>query len=791
MRASPRDVVPHLLLVVFAISWNAIQVDAATLPPQIQLGTVAVDQETGARFARAIVLDVPADRVHLESSSDALWLEPIDEQSTRCVLAPRRPGPVSGRLTLEIEGTTRHALIAGEAIEAPRSQWPAILMRLRDAQDPTVHAVRFEGMPAARSVRLATRSIAMTPPNASGWQALPLSLEGRESRGRLVQIDGSDGPAVQLSALEAVTLLARDPLPAGVDWSGVLALRERIGSRGLEARLLVRGRTQQERRIRILQLGSNGESPTFRRIGTIAVPRVEQLGLRARLLPLRTADGTSSLRKRRILRFAGERARLLDTTNGVLDARQSRGLFFTGAATTSRLNADRAFAVRRDLQTGERYLRRWTVARTAKDGRLVGRRLRPSLEEILRTTPERIYDAAITIDPTAWPVQALRERILVLGRDDSVPRLWSIGFDAAQGRLTSAQRRWIGEVQIPADGPAPSLRRLGSRLTDSRGLPAGIRVHLPAVQAVRILEQRAFGQRFTNLPGTNLNSRGASLDGLALEPRRFLRLDVDGQGRALLGRYAVTPNGLAPVSGRLIEGETTPIDLRRSTRRRQAFALTGKIGERFLRLFDLGLAGTSVPPRIDVGADLRLRAASGEGAFVDLRARVRDADGDPLALRWSAPGIRFDDASARQVRAFFPVGTTQVRARVRERLGRALGKAGAYQATDLLNVTVEAATATPPTTGLRTAIAGVFPNPANPSSRVAFSLERGGSVRLDVVDSRGRHVRTLLHEHRTAGAWDVNWNGLDDTGQPVASGVYHVQLRADGRRDTARVTLVK
>lgn len=778
------------VLLVITVVPSTVDARTATLPPQIQLGTVAKDDESGARFSRSIEIAAPFERVRLETSSDALWLEAIDHRTTRCVLAPRDEGPVSGRLTLEGDVGVQHALVAGEGIEAPRRDWPAILIRLRNTEDLTVHAVRFEGMPPAQAVRIGLETLRMAAPDAAGWQSIPLAIERPEFQARLIQTDGSEGPAVQVSALEAVTVLTRRSLPSGVDWSGVLALRERIGSRGLEARVVVRGRTQQERRLRVLRLVPDGETPTFQRIGGFSLPRVEQLGLRARLLSLRTPDGAAGLRKRRILRVAGERARLLDLQTGVVDARRLRGHFFTGAATASRLNADRAFALRRDLQTGERYLRRWTVASGAKASRLVGRRFRPSLGEFLNASPERIFDAVITVDPTGWPQQALRERILVLGRKNTVPRLWSIGFDVERGRLTSVRPRWIGEFQIPAEGPAPTLRRLASRRVGSQGLPAGLRVHLPAVQALRRLERRAFGQEFTNVGNSVLNSGDASLDGLSLQPRRLLVLDVDERGRAFLGRYAVTPNGIFPRSGRRIEGETTPIDLRRSVRRRQAFGLTGKIGERYLRLFDLGLAGTSVPPRIDVGADLRLRAPSREGAFVNLRARTRDADDDPLALRWSAPGIRFDDPSARQVRAFFPVGTTQVRAQVRERLLRA-GKAVAYEATDALTVTVEAATATPPTTGLRTAIAGVFPNPANPSSRVAFSIEGGGMVRLDVVDSRGRHVRTLLHEHRTAGAWDVNWNGLDDAGRAVASGVYHVQLRAAGRRDTARITLVK
>ena len=84
------------------------------------------------------------------------------------------------------------------------------------------------------------------------------------------------------------------------------------------------------------------------------------------------------------------------------------------------------------------------------------------------------------------------------------------------------------------------------------------------------------------------------------------------------------------------------------------------------------------------------------------------------------------------------------------------------------------------------------PNPFNPRTRIRFSLDRGAVVRMDVHDTAGRRVRTLLDGvPRMAGEHSVVWNGADDRGRRVASGVYTVRLRAADAVATRRVTLVE
>jgi serine protease AprX len=71
-----------------------------------------------------------------------------------------------------------------------------------------------------------------------------------------------------------------------------------------------------------------------------------------------------------------------------------------------------------------------------------------------------------------------------------------------------------------------------------------------------------------------------------------------------------------------------------------------------------------------------------------------------------------------------------------------------------------------------------YPNPFNPSTTIAFQLPRSGHVRVQVFDLLGRVVSTLVDDTRDAGEYRVNWNGINDRGMRVASGVYLYRLSA-------------
>jgi len=84
------------------------------------------------------------------------------------------------------------------------------------------------------------------------------------------------------------------------------------------------------------------------------------------------------------------------------------------------------------------------------------------------------------------------------------------------------------------------------------------------------------------------------------------------------------------------------------------------------------------------------------------------------------------------------------------------------------------------------------PNPFNPRTTLSFSLDEAADVSLNIYDARGRHVRGLVADRWTAaGGHEVSWNGTDDAGRPMPSGLYLVQLRAGQQVRSGRMVLAK
>jgi hypothetical protein len=85
-----------------------------------------------------------------------------------------------------------------------------------------------------------------------------------------------------------------------------------------------------------------------------------------------------------------------------------------------------------------------------------------------------------------------------------------------------------------------------------------------------------------------------------------------------------------------------------------------------------------------------------------------------------------------------------------------------------------------------------YPNPFNPSTRISFELVHEAEIELRIVDVQGRSVRLLDEGHQPAGRWEMVWDGRDDSGQALSSGVYFVSLSVEGEfADSRKLVLVK
>ena len=83
------------------------------------------------------------------------------------------------------------------------------------------------------------------------------------------------------------------------------------------------------------------------------------------------------------------------------------------------------------------------------------------------------------------------------------------------------------------------------------------------------------------------------------------------------------------------------------------------------------------------------------------------------------------------------------------------------------------------------------PNPFNPRTSLGYVLDRRRHVRLSIYDLRGRLLRVLLDEPQEAGRWSRIWDGCDDAGRSLPSGVYCARLQVDERQVGRKLTLIR
>ena len=86
-----------------------------------------------------------------------------------------------------------------------------------------------------------------------------------------------------------------------------------------------------------------------------------------------------------------------------------------------------------------------------------------------------------------------------------------------------------------------------------------------------------------------------------------------------------------------------------------------------------------------------------------------------------------------------------------------------------------------------------FPNPFNPDTTIKYELAESSDVTLQIYNVLGQVVRTLVaSEAQNAGRYQIRWNGMDDRGVPVSSGIYFYQISADGKfSDVRKLMLLK
>ncbi|HPT73002.1 MAG TPA: FlgD immunoglobulin-like domain containing protein, partial [Candidatus Cloacimonadota bacterium] len=91
----------------------------------------------------------------------------------------------------------------------------------------------------------------------------------------------------------------------------------------------------------------------------------------------------------------------------------------------------------------------------------------------------------------------------------------------------------------------------------------------------------------------------------------------------------------------------------------------------------------------------------------------------------------------------------------------------------------------------KTSIMSIAPNPFRQTASIHFMLQRNNSAKFEIFNVKGQHIRTLRPTGTQIGENTVTWDGKDDQGMNVPSGVYICRMKAGNQTDTRKMIFTK
>jgi len=84
-----------------------------------------------------------------------------------------------------------------------------------------------------------------------------------------------------------------------------------------------------------------------------------------------------------------------------------------------------------------------------------------------------------------------------------------------------------------------------------------------------------------------------------------------------------------------------------------------------------------------------------------------------------------------------------------------------------------------------------YPNPFNPETRIGYTLAKASHVKLEIFNILGQRIKTIVDEDQTVGKKEITWDGRNEQGEQVASGVYFYRLQAKDFVQTKKMVLMR
>ncbi|MCK4358954.1 MAG: T9SS type A sorting domain-containing protein [Candidatus Cloacimonetes bacterium] len=90
-----------------------------------------------------------------------------------------------------------------------------------------------------------------------------------------------------------------------------------------------------------------------------------------------------------------------------------------------------------------------------------------------------------------------------------------------------------------------------------------------------------------------------------------------------------------------------------------------------------------------------------------------------------------------------------------------------------------------------TRLLGNYPNPFNNTTSINFSLKRNSYVTLSIYNVKGKFVKTILDDQKHAGNYNIIWDGKDNFGTSISSGIYYYKMETDNYYEIKKCILLK
>lgn len=88
-------------------------------------------------------------------------------------------------------------------------------------------------------------------------------------------------------------------------------------------------------------------------------------------------------------------------------------------------------------------------------------------------------------------------------------------------------------------------------------------------------------------------------------------------------------------------------------------------------------------------------------------------------------------------------------------------------------------------------LADNYPNPFNPETTIEYEIPISGSIRLEIYNMLGQKIKTLIDQNQMAGVHRAIWNGKNEFGEAVASGIYLYRIQSNNFTATKRMLLIR